>query len=132
MVDTMNKSIKTELADIKLLLIKNKYLLAEKKLLNYINSYNNSYEGVSLLVQLYLQNSNFQDARYTYERYLKFDPLNVEVLNNLSNICIEIRDYDASIRYINEAIKQSPNNPNLFYTKARCLQLLKNFSEAEK
>lgn len=89
----------------------------------------------SALADSYAAAGNFAMARGSYENILKNSPNDVEVLNNLANVLLNLKNPDA-VKIAEQALARDPKNPNVIDTLGwalfqfgqtdRALQLLRD------
>jgi Flp pilus assembly protein TadD len=68
-----------------------------------------------VLADSFAANGNFAVARTRYETVLKLVPDDAEVLNNLANVLLRLKDPGA-IKVAEQAVAKEPSNPNLIDT----------------
>ena len=69
----------------------------------------------SALADSYAATGNFAMARASYENILKNSPNDVEVLNNLANVLLNLKNPDA-VKIAEQALARDPKNPNVIDT----------------
>lgn len=89
----------------------------------------------SAVADSHAANGNFAVARASYENILKNSPNDINVLNNLANVLLSLKD-PAAVKVAEQALSKDPKNPNVIDTLGwtlfqfgqtdRALQLLRD------
>ena len=69
----------------------------------------------SAVADSHAANGNFAVARASYENILKNSPNDVDVLNNLANVLLSLKD-PAAVKVAEQALSKDPKNPNVIDT----------------
>ena len=77
------------------------------------------------------QRGNIAGAKEIYLQLQADDPQNPEVLHYLGLVEYQTGNLPRAIELINQAIKQSPNDPNYYSNLAMCYSSLEQYDQAE-
>jgi cellulose synthase operon protein C len=75
-----------------------------------VNDFNNRY----MLGESYAQSGNFQKAKEIFENLHSANPQNYQVFESLNRIYIQLKEYDYSVKIIEEKLKISGTDVNLY------------------
>lgn len=127
-IDKFNKDLNLELASI---YIKEKnYQNAEiiyRDLLEVIKDDSDLYKKIAYI---YAMQWKLDLAMDNYVKVHKKNPADEEVINMLSEISYDLKDYKNALKYINQYLKFKPRDIDKFNMKAVCFEELREFKEA--
>jgi tetratricopeptide (TPR) repeat protein len=73
---------------------------------------------------------NLKQAQYSYQKILKEQPDNPDILHMLGVLCCQLEDYDSAIKYIRKALRFSPAHSEAYCNLGVALQKKGQLDEA--
>nr|WP_321331327.1 tetratricopeptide repeat protein [uncultured Bacteroides sp.] len=113
------------------LYLESNYIKEALSLLEPMISEDNSEELISLLAECYNLNEQYDLAIEWFNKLIDLDPYDVSSWIMLSDIYIEIKQYDKALEAADFALAIDPKNQNAKMKKSICYECLGNYEESE-
>jgi protein O-GlcNAc transferase len=126
----LNDSVYISIGDCEYALKNYKKAIENYDLALKINPQN--YEIYNAKAATYTATLSFHDAFESCTKSLNIKPLNIKGLSNLGIILRNFRRYKDAIGVFDEVLKQKPNDYDVIFNKAQCLELIHRFDESLK